>query len=46
MSVGVKRHRYAMCGQCKEEFDITENNEKSCEHDPGDELYTTSNISI
>ncbi|KEQ97235.1 hypothetical protein AUEXF2481DRAFT_27499 [Aureobasidium subglaciale EXF-2481] len=33
---GVKRSRYAICEQCKEEFDITENDDEACQHHTGE----------
>ncbi|KAI4818572.1 hypothetical protein E4T44_06546 [Aureobasidium sp. EXF-8845] len=36
----VKRQRHAMCNNCKEEFDVTENAEDSCEYHKGTlEIY-------
>lgn len=32
---GAKRQRYAMCENCKEEFDVTENDEDSCQYHDG-----------
>jgi hypothetical protein len=34
-TVGVKRQRYTMCENCKEEFDVTENDEDSCQYHDG-----------
>ncbi|KAH0283665.1 hypothetical protein KCU62_g8875, partial [Aureobasidium sp. EXF-3399] len=33
---GVKRQRYAMCEHCKEEFDVLENDEESCQYHDGE----------
>ncbi|KAK6001713.1 hypothetical protein QM012_002203 [Aureobasidium pullulans] len=33
---GVKRQRYAMCENCKEEFDVTENDNGSCQYHDGE----------
>jgi hypothetical protein len=32
---GVKRQRYAMCEHCKEEFDVLDNDEDSCQYHDG-----------
>jgi hypothetical protein len=32
---GVKRQRYAMCENCKEEFDTTDNTEDDCQYHDG-----------
>jgi hypothetical protein len=34
-ATGVKRQRYAMCEHCKEEFDVTENDEDDCQYHDG-----------
>ncbi|CAD0096148.1 unnamed protein product, partial [Aureobasidium vineae] len=31
-NTGAKRQRYAMCENCKEEFDVTDNDEDSCQY--------------
>jgi hypothetical protein len=40
----VKRQRHAMCKNCKEEFDVTENAEDSCEYHKGLLLRSLSQI--
>jgi hypothetical protein len=40
----VKRQRHAMCKNCKEEFDVTENAEDSCEYHKGLLLKSLSQI--
>jgi hypothetical protein len=40
----VKRQRHVMCNNCKEEFDVTENAEDSCEYHKGCLLRSLSQI--